>query len=443
MKEKEFLQEVKEINLLQQALGILDWDTQTGMPEKASAYRSEVDSYLYSIYFSKKIGPKIKEAIRYFSEHPEELSEVGTAVFAKVKEEYDLEHRVPEDLMRKYTAAVSSAHGQWQKARETQQFSDFQHALNQNIELTKQLIPYWRKDEKTNYDVLLNQYEPGMTVEILDKVFDQLKEGILSIRRTLQEKGTEPETDFLNRRMTKKQQKRFVVKVIEQLGYDFSRGRLDDTVHPFMTGINPNDARITTRWNETDFKMAVFGVIHEAGHGMYEQDIDDKYAYTPVYEGTSMGIHESQSLFNEIIIGSSRSFWKKQYPFFQECAEGTFVVTRLILDVLGKLLVNRGWVLKRLIRPAIVFPRNRHVLFPQRATVNLIRALVRRVVADNRLNFDQRWPASLLRVADCLGNRVQVSTILNQLVIPVGSLKAGGSTFVRTQAQRPIEGHIV
>ncbi len=89
------------------------------------------------------------------------------------------------------------------KARETQQFSDFQHALNQNIELTKQLIPYWRKDEKTNYDVLLNQYEPGMTVEILDKVFDQLKEGILSIRRTLQEKGTEPETDFLNRRMTK------------------------------------------------------------------------------------------------------------------------------------------------------------------------------------------------------------------------------------------------
>ena len=142
------------------------------------------------------------------------------------------------------------------KARETQQFSDFQHALNQNIELTKQLIPYWRKDEKTNYDVLLNQYEPGMTVEILDKVFDQLKEGILSIRRTLQEKGLNLKQTFKSEN-DEKQQKRFVVKVIEQLGYDFSRGRLDDTVHPFMTGINPNDARITTRWNETDFKMAV------------------------------------------------------------------------------------------------------------------------------------------------------------------------------------------
>lgn len=190
--------------------------------------------------------------------------------------------------------------------------------------MTKELIPYWKKDEATDYDVLLNQYEPGMTVEILDRVFNQLKAGILKIRQTLKEKGHEPRTDFLSRKMTKAQQEKFVVSVIEQLGYDFSRGRLDDTIHPFMLGINHNDARITTRWNEHDFKMAVFGVIHEAGHGMYEQDIDEKYAYTPIYQGTSMGIHESQSLFNEIIIGSNRNFWEKQYPFFQECAEGTF-----------------------------------------------------------------------------------------------------------------------
>ncbi|MBO0431440.1 carboxypeptidase M32 [Enterococcus sp. DIV0660C] len=324
MKETEFLQELKEINLLQQALGILDWDTQTGMPEKASEYRSAVDSYLYSLYFEKKVGPKIEEALAYFGEHPEELSEVGQAAYRKVKEDFELEHNVPKELMTKYSAAISSAHGQWQKSRETKQFADFESALTQNIELTKELIPYWQKDEKTPYDVLLNQYEPGMTVEILDKVFAQLKDGIMSIRQEISEKGTEPETSFLSRKMTKEQQKRFVVGVIEQLGYDFSRGRLDDTIHPFMTGINPDDARITTRWNEYDFQMAVFGVIHEAGHGMYEQDIDDKYAYTPVYQGASMGIHESQSLFNEIIIGSNRSFWEKQYPFFQECAEGTF-----------------------------------------------------------------------------------------------------------------------
>ncbi|MGM0157171.1 carboxypeptidase Taq metallopeptidase [Enterococcus sp. AZ191] len=324
MKEKELLQELKEINLLQQALGILDWDIQTGIPEKASNERSEVNSYLYSIYFSKKIGPKIKEAIHYFSEHPTELSETGKVIFEKVKEDYELEYKVPEELMTALTAATSSAQVQWQKSRETKKFADFQPALTKNIELTKELIPYWKKDEATDYDVLLNQYEPGMTVEILDRVFDQLKAGILKICQTINEKGQEPRTDFLTRKMTKAQQEKFVVGVIEQLGYDFSRGRLDDTIHPFMLGINHNDARITTRWNEHDFKMAVFGVIHEAGHGMYEQDIDEKYAYTPIYQGTSMGIHESQSLFNEIIIGSNRNFWEKQYPFFQECAEGTF-----------------------------------------------------------------------------------------------------------------------
>ncbi|MGM9903971.1 MAG: carboxypeptidase M32 [Enterococcus sp.] len=324
MNEKEFLDELKEIDLLNQALKLQDWDIQTGMPEKANEDRSELNSYLYGLYFSKKIGPKIKEAIDYFPQHPEELSEVGQVVFEKVKENYELEHLVPEELMSALTAATSKAHGKWQEARASKQFSDFQSALTENIHITKQLIPYWRKEEKTDYDVLLNQYEPGMTVEILDQVFAQVKEGILSIRQTLKEKGKEPATDFLSRKMTKKQQKRFVVEVIKQLGYDFSRGRLDDTVHPFMIGISPNDARITTRWDEHDFKMAILGVIHEAGHGMYEQNIDLKYAQTPIYEGTSMGIHESQSLFNEIIVGSNRSFWKKQYPFFQECAEGTF-----------------------------------------------------------------------------------------------------------------------
>ncbi|EPH95493.1 carboxypeptidase Taq metallopeptidase [Enterococcus faecalis 13-SD-W-01] len=324
MKEKDFLQELKEINLLQQAMGILEWDTQTGMPEKAAEYKSVVDSYLYGLYFEKKVGPKIKEAIDYFSEHPEELSEVGQKALEKVKEDYELEHKVPKELMTEYSETVSLAHGQWQHARKTKDFADFKEALAKNIALTKQLIPYWRKDEKTPYDVLLNLYEPTMTVEILDAVFDQLKTGIMEIRKTLQEKGHEPRTDFLQRKVTKEQQKHFVVEVIKQLGFDFSRGRLDDTIHPFMTGINPDDTRITTRWDENNFQTAVFGIIHEAGHGMYEQDIDKRYAYTPVYQGVSMGIHESQSLFNEIIIGGSRSFWERQYPFFQECTAGTF-----------------------------------------------------------------------------------------------------------------------
>lgn len=324
MKEATFLKELKELDLLRQTLAILEWDSQTGMPEEGSEYRGETTGYLSGLYFEKKIGPKMKDAIEYFDQHPEELSEVGQAALKLVKEEYELNHAVPNELMVTFSAATSKAHGAWQKARKENDFAFFKEALAENIRLTKELIPYWKKEEKNDYDVLLNQYEPGMTTAILDEVFAEVRKGIMAIRQELNERGTEPNTDFLSRTMTKAQQKRFITKVVTDLGYDFSRGRLDDTIHPFATGINHRDVRITTRWNEQDFMMAIFGIIHEAGHGMYEQNIDEKYEYTPVHEGASMGIHESQSLFNEIIIGSNRSFWQKQYPFFQECAEGTF-----------------------------------------------------------------------------------------------------------------------
>ncbi|MGX7328340.1 carboxypeptidase M32 [Enterococcus bulliens] len=324
MNEQLFLQELKELDLLQQAMTIIEWDSQTGMPEASSEYRGETMGYLSSIYFEKKVGPKIKEALDHFAAHPEELSEVGQVAYRLVKEDYDLNHAVPNELMAQFSAATSKAHSAWLNSREQNDFEVFKEALAENIRLTKELIPYWQRTEKTPYDVLLNQYEPNMTTEILDDVFTRLRDGIMDIRQTLAKKGIEPDTTILSRYVPKAQQEAFIRQVITQLGYDFTRGRLDDTIHPFATGINHRDVRITTRWNEHDFSMATFGVIHEAGHGMYEQNIAEKYEYTPAHEGASMGIHESQSLFNEIIIGSNRAFWKKQYPLFQKCTEGTF-----------------------------------------------------------------------------------------------------------------------
>ncbi|GMA08316.1 carboxypeptidase M32 [Tetragenococcus halophilus subsp. flandriensis] len=324
MKEQEFLSELKEMNLLEQALGILEWDSQTGMPVAASNARAEVSSYLYGKYFSKKVGSKMSEAIEHFSQHPEELSETGKAALTLVKEEYEREQAVPNELMVEYNKATANAHHAWQKARQANDFSLFYDALKNNIRLTKELISYWKKDEKTDYDVLLNIYEPNMTTEILDDVFSTVRDGIIAIYQKIEKYGVKPRTDFLHRKMPKQQQEKFVTKVVEDLGFDFSHGRIDDTVHPFATGINHQDVRLTNRWNETDFSMGIFGLIHEAGHGVYEQNIAEKFEYTPVHEGASMGIHESQSLFNELVIASRKSFWQKQYPFLQKCANGTF-----------------------------------------------------------------------------------------------------------------------
>lgn len=324
MEEQEFLQEIKEIELLNEALALLEWDSQTGMPEASSGFRGETVGYLSGMAFERSVGPKVQEAIAYFDTHSDELSEVGLAVYKKVKEEYELNHSIPTDRMQAYNTALTNAHTSWLQARKSKDFAMMKDEIKTIIDFLKEFIPYWKKSEATDYDVLLNQYEPGLTVEKLDQIFDQVKTGIMEIRATVSEKGIAPRTDFLSRRVTKEQQKKFVTGISEQLGYDFSRGRLDDTVHPFMLDLNRNDARITTRWDETNFSMATFGVIHEAGHGIYEQSIDPKYDYTPLSTGASMGIHESQSLFNEIIIGSNKQFWRKQFSFFKKCTEGTF-----------------------------------------------------------------------------------------------------------------------
>ncbi|MEG0254662.1 carboxypeptidase M32 [Vagococcus sp.] len=323
-KEQEFLAYLKEISLLNEAVGLAEWDSQTGMPEKGSSYRAEMSSYLSGLAFDKATNETMANFIAFFEENPEELSDFGKDVYNKTKENYDLNNNIPVASFQEYMKLLSNAHSTWVKSREAKDYSVFKETLEKIIKMTKEFIPLWKKQEATNYDVLLNQYEPGMTTEILDDVFSQVKEGIMSIRKEIEEKGQVPRTDFVHYNVPIKVQEEFVTTVIKRLGYDFSRGRLDNTVHPFMLDLNRNDARITTRWMENDFSVATFGTIHEAGHGMYEQNIDAKYDYTPLAGGTSMGIHESQSLFNEIIIGGSQAFWQKQYPLLQSLSGDTF-----------------------------------------------------------------------------------------------------------------------
>jgi carboxypeptidase Taq len=172
-------------------------------------------------------------------------------------------------------------------------------------------------------------YEPGMTVDILDKVFNQLRESIVPLVKQIAESKHQPETAFLYKEFPKEQQHQLNLRVLKQLGYDFKAGRLDETVHPFATGINRGDVRVTTRYDEYDFRGAIFGTIHECGHAIYEQNIAEELTGTLLDDGTSMGIHESQSLFFENFIGRNYSFWKNKYPLLKEYAPDQFADVKL------------------------------------------------------------------------------------------------------------------
>lgn len=320
--EKGFLELTKEIALLNEAVALLEWDSLTGMPEESSSYRGELVSYLASHAFEKSTSTEMAHYLSELHKNQSELSNELKKMVGKVQKEYDLNHKIPQNEYKDFIKVTSEADATWKKARETQDFKVFLPSLEKIIAYEKKFITYWKKDEATNYDVLLNQYEPGMTVAKLDKLFFELREGILAILAKIKENGTPPKTDFLTRFMSKENQKAFSIAVVKKMGYRFEAGRLDDTIHPFMQSMNRKDARITTRWDEHNYKMAIFGIIHEAGHGIYEQNISEKYDYTPLSGGVSMGIHESQSLFYEIVMGSDKRFWLDNYSLLQSYADG-------------------------------------------------------------------------------------------------------------------------
>lgn len=134
----------------------------------------------------------------------------------------------------------------------------------------------------------------------------------------------QPETAFIFQHFPEEKQRDVTIQILEDMGYDFAAGRLDKTIHPFAIGLNPGDVRITTRYDEQDFRMAVFGTIHEGGHALYEQNISADLRGTPLCEGTSMGIHESQSLFWENFVGRDAAFWHHYYPVLKDYAGDQF-----------------------------------------------------------------------------------------------------------------------
>ena len=210
-----------------------------------------------------------------------------------------------------------------EEAKEKNDFSMLQPYLEKIVDYKRRFIDYWGYEDN-KYNVLLNQYEPGMTTDVLDKVFGELREAIIPLLKNITESTQKPDTSMLFKPFPKEKQKEFSTMILKVLGYDFAAGRLDETAHPFQISLNPGDVRVTTKYDEKDFRTAVFGTIHECGHALYEQNISKDLVGTPLCSGASMGIHESQSLFFENFIGRNEAFWKKYYPALKKMSNGQF-----------------------------------------------------------------------------------------------------------------------
>jgi carboxypeptidase Taq len=320
--ERHFLDYVKKMNAYGEAMALIYWDLRTGAPKKGVEQRSEVIGVLSSERFQMSISEEMASYIAKLSNETA-ISEITRKTLEECKKEYSLNKKIPADEYRAYVILQTKAESVWEEAKEKSDFEMFRPYLEKLVSTNKKFIQYWGY-QGNKYNTLIDMYEPGVTVEMLDNVFSDLRQKIVPLVQRIAQSGNKPETDFLFKNFPKEKQRAFSLDILQQMGYDFEAGRLDETVHPFATGLNPGDVRVTTHYDERDFRMAVFGTIHEGGHALYEQNISKELIGTNLSSGTSMGIHESQSLFYENFVGRNYSFWKKNYSLLKNFSNGQF-----------------------------------------------------------------------------------------------------------------------
>ncbi|MFC4809480.1 carboxypeptidase M32 [Paenibacillus sp. GCM10023250] len=322
-----FTERIALIKSYEEALALLYWDLRTGAPRKGVEVRSEAIGQLSGQSFKLSTAPELGEWLSAL-EAPdtyETLTETQRRLVTETRKDYDRSVKIPPKLYQEYVVLTSQAESMWEEAKAKSDYASFEPYLDKIINYTNQFIDLWGV-KGTRYDTLLDMYEPGMTTAQLDRVFGGLREKLVPLSAAIAASPHQPDTSFLKQDYPKDAQKQFSKFILEQMGFDFAAGRLDESVHPFATGLSPGDVRITTRYLADDVTSALFGTIHEGGHALYEQNISKDLVGTTLATGTSMGIHESQSRFWENVIGRSRSFWSRYYGDLQRHFPGQLEV---------------------------------------------------------------------------------------------------------------------
>lgn len=320
---RRIVQLMQEIVDLQSVHSLLSWDQETMMPVAASPARAEqistLDAILHRIFTSAETLHLLDDAKRLI-EQEHNLSENDRRLITLFIKDVEKRSKLPEKHIRRLSYLTSYGQVVWRKARSEADFSIFAPVLHELVDLQRQTAEYYGYDEHP-YDALLDEYEPGMKLSLLQPLFYQLKEFLLSTLQQVLPYAAQDDDTWLSVSITEQQQVEFAIDVIQKIGFDLSRGRVDLSTHPFCTSFSPNDVRLTTRVDPHDFRTCFFSLLHEAGHGLYEQGIVHSYPRTFAASGASVGIHESQSLFWEDIIGRSLDFWiwnienfKKYFP---------------------------------------------------------------------------------------------------------------------------------
>jgi carboxypeptidase Taq len=315
-----------EVEDLNNASAVLNWDQEVYMPPKGASLRSRQLATLGGLAHDLFCSDETGELLEQLESDPD-LGELEKANVREVQHDYRKARLYSRAFVERMSMARSQAFLQWRRAREASEFGVFREALHTMVDLKREEAALLGYGEHP-YDALMDAYERGARTSALRELFEGVRTQLLDLSRRI---AAAPQVNdaFLRGHFDKDAQWQFGLDVLRNMGYDFEAGRQDISAHPFTTSFGPLDVRVTTRVDEANFKEMLWSCIHEGGHALYEQGLPSEQYGMPLGVATSLGIHESQSRIWENNVGRGLPFWKAHYPGVQQRFPGAFSTVSL------------------------------------------------------------------------------------------------------------------
>ena len=322
---KEALEKLQELERANYAIGhassVLYVDALTVAPKQSWRGRGETLGYLGELAYRAMVNPETGEVLETVLNSGDQVDEKTRRQAEVLKEEYDNMHVVPMEEYVSYQQLLNEADATWREAKNKSDYAAFAPLLEKLIAYQQRFAQAKGKGEKAPYDVLLDTYEKGASMAMLDPFFRTIREELSPM---ILEIAKKPPIgfDFQSRPWPIQQQRDFSNRIMRLEGLDPERCVLGETEHPFTDGTNKWDVRITTHYHEMDASWSMYSVIHEGGHALYELGVADELQFTSLAGGSTMGIHESQSRFYENLIARSRAFCRPLLKLMKDCFPG-------------------------------------------------------------------------------------------------------------------------
>ena len=306
-------QQARAIALLQSTGSVLSWDQETFMPPKGLDHRARQLAWCAGATHRLLTGRKFRSALDAAEKERHRLDSPEGANIREWRHEVTRALRIPTKLVEEESEATTKGKAAWAEARRRSDFAAFSSHLEHLLRIARRKADLWGFDDEP-YDALLAGYERGARTREIAQVFDALRPDLVAIASEAVERGKAIPANLLRGRYPVAKQQILNREIAGSIGFDFAAGRIDTTAHPFCTTLGAGDVRLTTRYDEEDFTSSLFGVMHEAGHGLYEQGLPAPNYGLPSGSSVSLGIHESQSRLWENHVGRSREFWQRWLP---------------------------------------------------------------------------------------------------------------------------------